>query len=608
MSKDLLADLDDFYQPSAAGQQSNNNVQANFLFFDDANSISQPAQQHRLQSSAAAPNYSLQASDVGRSFPSSIPSNVNQDDDDWGDFEDAPASAEIQEMNISAQPSNRVFQEQPVASRSPQQTTVDPFDLILATVPQAHPSSPNIPSSIVTAAPKKAERISRDPNVIFDVDEDQFDDDFGDFEDATPSEPVAPQKPSEPVQQISQNLLDLDFGSPTASAKGETQPPWQTQSQVSSFRVPATPSASHTTQSTEKANTSVNEDPWGEFDDRESTPEVNIRPKQQTSLGSRSNDRKSSHRDIWDDFTSAGDKPKSDSKSSRTTKQKPAPKIAVLTNTTDDDAWDDFESSVPTQPPAPEQVSSSTTQPPSLPNFSPVLSETSPIPTLPPTNIPPPSLLLTLFSPLISTAQSSFFQPLSSLSTTARTSALSHLQTYTFLKAYLALATVAARVIAGRKLRWKRDSRLAQGMRIGVAGGKGMKLAGIDRGELAKEDREVADVIRVWKEQLGKVRSAVVQVNSLAAKAEDPAVSRRQALSAVPELRETMVVKVAKETEGGVPSRRPCALCGLKREERIVGVEEEVGDVFEEWWVENCSMHRWCANFWEEQGDKLRSR
>jgi hypothetical protein len=170
-----------------------------------------------------------------------------------------------------------------------------------------------------------------------------------------------------------------------------------------------------------------------------------------------------------------------------------------------------------------------------------------------------------------------------------------------YLKGMLALATVCGRVIAGRKQRWKRDTILAQSMRIGpsAAGGvSGLKLTSIDKAENSKEEREVADVLKAWQGQVGKLKSAIAEVKRLTGKE----------IGKIPELRDTIPVRVAKEIEGGLKGYRPCALCGLKREERVLKVDYELEDSFGEWWVDNVSMHRACRNFWEQHRESLRQR
>ena len=138
-------------------------------------------------------------------------------------------------------------------------------------------------------------------------------------------------------------------------------------------------------------------------------------------------------------------------------------------------------------------------------------------------------------------------------------------------------------------------------MRIAVAGsggGGGLKLTSIDRAETVKEEREVADALKSWSLILGKLKACLAEVRKVTG----------AEVGKVPELKEVLVVKVASEIEGGLRGNRACALCGLKREERVVKVDWSVEDSFGEWWVEGPSMHRECRNFWEKHRDALRSR
>jgi hypothetical protein len=216
----------------------------------------------------------------------------------------------------------------------------------------------------------------------------------------------------------------------------------------------------------------------------------------------------------------------------------------------------------------------------------------------PPTNIPPPSVLLAMFPQLFNLPQSSLFQAVANQPFALKNRILSDPSTIYFLRAYILIATVAARIIAGRKLRWKRDTHLSQAMKIGpaVAHGKGgMKLTGVDKAETTREEREAADLVRIWREQVGRLRSAVAAANS--------SLHDQSVHLAVPEITENMNVK----TEGGLTAPKACVLCGLKREERIPKVDFQVEDSFGEWWVEHWG-HRGCRNFWQEHESKLRHR
>lgn len=218
---------------------------------------------------------------------------------------------------------------------------------------------------------------------------------------------------------------------------------------------------------------------------------------------------------------------------------------------------------------------------------------------LPPTNVPPPGILLALFLSLFSEAQTKLFNPMAAQTYQMKNKLLSDPAILGFLRGYLMIATVAARIIAGRKLRWKRDMHLAQGMKLGPAssrGTSGMKLTGIDKSEINKEEREALDVVRAWREQLGRLRSAVAAAN----------VIRPGYLGTIPEVQEVMSVRVCKEIDGGILAPQQCALCGLKRDERVNKVDVSVEDSFGEWWIEQVSMHRACRNFWQEHKEALR--
>jgi hypothetical protein len=262
----------------------------------------------------------------------------------------------------------------------------------------------------------------------------------------------------------------------------------------------------------------------------------------------------------------------------------------------DDDAWDDFESVAPSTAP--------TTTTPDLPESTiNIAAPANPAnaSSLPPTNIPPPAILLSIFPSLITSAQGALFDTLAKLPHDQKQELLSHEATHQFLRGYIGLSVVLAHIISGRKQRWKRDQFLAQGMRIGpaAAGGKGgMKLTGVDKSEAAREDREVLDAVRQWREVVGKLRSAVSGAN----------VKATTKLPPIPEISEQMPVKALKITEGGIAAPHACALCGLKREERVPKVDEGVDDSFGEWWVQGMNMHLLCKNFWDSHSEQMRSR
>ncbi|KAH8673613.1 hypothetical protein BX600DRAFT_508857 [Xylariales sp. PMI_506] len=214
----------------------------------------------------------------------------------------------------------------------------------------------------------------------------------------------------------------------------------------------------------------------------------------------------------------------------------------------------------------------------------------------PPINVPPPSILLSVFPQVLTEANESLFKPVGGQVPSIKSRILSDPKVLEFLRAYLLLATVAARIIAGRKLRWHRDKFLSQGMSISAAGSKGMKLAGVDKTQAAREDREAGDILDLWKEQVGRLRTAVVAANS---STKLPSQHLK-----IPELRDNMTVQTASK----VPTApKPCVICGLKREERVARVDFEVEDSFGEWWAEHWG-HTACKRFWLKHEGLLRQR
>ena len=186
-----------------------------------------------------------------------------------------------------------------------------------------------------------------------------------------------------------------------------------------------------------------------------------------------------------------------------------------------------------------------------------------------PTNIPPPARVLELF-PLVWQRLSA-----SSKSTAPTQSSL--------VDQIMQSHVVCARVLAGRSLRWKRDAHLTQSMRIGPASaGKGMKLQAINRHELAKEEQEAAELLRSW---------ATVQrrFSDLLAKASN---SHNLALS-------LQLKPKPADGQSILKANHPCALCGLRRDERLAAVDDGVSDLFGEWWTEHWG-HRDCVQFWSK--------
>ena len=214
----------------------------------------------------------------------------------------------------------------------------------------------------------------------------------------------------------------------------------------------------------------------------------------------------------------------------------------------------------------------------------------------PPSNIPPPSILLPLIATTIAslatdlkTIQSR--QPLDQPSSTASE-----------INASLSALRAAARVLAGRKLRWKRDTLLSQSMKIGPAhsgkAGGGMKLAGVDRAESRREDQEAAEALQVWQQHAGALRSTVAAFNGRLPEGER---------FPMPDMADGLLIRQGQASEGTVAAAKCCFLCGIRRDERVAKVDVEVEDSFGEWWVEHWG-HVDCVAFWENHKDFLRQR
>ncbi|KAG8624885.1 hypothetical protein KVT40_006636 [Elsinoe batatas] len=301
------------------------------------------------------------------------------------------------------------------------------------------------------------------------------------------------------------------------------------------------------------------------------------------------------------------------------------------------ESWDDFTTTTPASPAVTSNDTSSFSIPDLLTSMR--LPPPSPSP-LPPANIPPPSVLLPLFPPIL-TQTATVLSNLLALSPIERQAHLLNPELHALLSAHISLLQIIAHIIAARKLRWRRDKRLAQSMSIGpsVSGRSGgMKLAGLDKGEQGREEVEVREVVRAFKAHVGVVRGVVGQVNAAVNPAvikdekqgggmadlaelmsfgngeeskddKTPAVEkRRRVLPSVPEIGEMMPIRTATRGEGAVVSTQPCGFCGMKREERVQKVDEGVEDSFGEWWVEGTNLHTGCWRFWEGFKDKLGQR
>ncbi|KAJ4374594.1 hypothetical protein N0V86_007463 [Didymella sp. IMI 355093] len=538
MSADLFAEFSTTSTTNQA-QQSNAPTKpqptSTFSFFDDLNS------QPQAPASQAQPLALAQGSGLTQSHPSqAIPED---DNDDWGDFEGGSS-----QVDPAPPPQTDPFAFVSSRQHQPQQQSwsSQPVAQNIAHDPVDFQSKyrPQISQESWTKAPVVKAKKPTDSSVLFDAEEDvDDDDDFGDFEDSqsnavtpVPSAPRGPLVPAGGSSALVDLLGDLDLSQP------------------------ATTTSSQRSKKVEGPG-SVRKSPVGGF-----------------------------------------------GTATKTRQPKPVPAPAAIAQVADDDwdTFDDWEASIPATSSkkleavksAPTSTSSTSSTP--APILSSAIDEVSPD-EQPPTNVPPPGVLLSLFPPFFADAQEKLFKPMAAQTLPMRNKLLAEPGTIAYLQGYLMLASVAAQIIAGRKLRWKRDQILSQGMRIGPASSRatsGMKLTGVDKGENRKEEREVSDVVRAWKDQAGRLRHVMSGVNQIKAGTLGPA----------PDLQETMPVRTLKQSEGGVPARQQCMMCGLKRDERVTAADMRIEDSFGEWWIEQVNMHRGCRNFWNEHKDRLRQR
>ncbi|TID24260.1 hypothetical protein E6O75_ATG02625 [Venturia nashicola] len=552
MSQDLFAAFGSF-NDDAPKPLSKPVVASSSSFFDDLN-----IQPSTNQPNATATSRSSTKPTAFRDDP-----EAQQDDDDWGDFEGVTKQPASNNVPIAAQFSQWLDDDEPQQSSKP--SVAQPA---FSTFVKPSKLGPSITTKVVVQPPYQENPRpfpARDPHVLFDAEEDEpDDDDFGDFEE--PMEDLGPSF-REP------DLLGLDFGQSAPVQTNVAPPAAASTQQMSSlldldslsFDAPTSPKTSAK--------------PAGPHYDLSSlgpvTSQLQSAPKRTAKPAV--------------------------TKWSTDIPRRPAsiqpPKPEPIEKPQIEEPWDDFAAWDEEKPVATQEAAAtkSNAPPPLLSSaLDPGLNE------LPPINIPPPASILSLFPPLFNSADSDFFRPTSSEPQNIRSRIFSDPATITYLKGLLALATVCARVIAGRKNRWKRDTILAQSMRMGPAaarGSSGLKLTSVDKSESTKEDREAADVLRAWQALLGRLKAAIVEVKKVTG----------QDLGLVPDLRDVMPIRVAKQIEGGIPGKA-CALCGLKREERVGKVDLDVMDSFGEWWIESMNMHRVCRNFWEEQKEILRQR
>lgn len=578
MSSDLLAEFDSFYR-APQDTPSNPTPASNDLSFLGNTSQNGHMGRGDVFSQYRAPATKLSDDiwgDMSGFQQATMQKPTAPQDDIWGSFAAVPEQNKeksfpglnMRQANYS-QTASAPTQNKPGIIR---RSTLDLFsgnanDLDHASPYQKTTISPYQAPPLPKPTPIR--KSSSGGEILFDADEvsngAEDDDEFGDFE--TVASTVLPPQP-----QQSQSFNGL-FGATTLSSKPSKRP---------------------SDLLTASTNLTSNVLPYPQapkspsFQERNPFAELGLATKQLSSVKSEDKPKSASPVTAWPTFEPAVPKPE-------------LYRDSPVAATQEGEEWGDFADLPPETPSVANAKAASGIEADAWAwdAADQVTEATRPVEMAPPTNIPPPSVLLALFPPLFDLPQSTLFKAVANQPFSLKNRIFSDPATVEFLRAYLLIAVVAARLIAGRKLRWKRDTLLSQAMKIGpaAAGGKGgMKLTGVDKAEAAREDRESSDVVRVWREQLGRLRSAIAVANS--------SIKDASAHLVIPEINEAMHVKTQ---EGALTAPKPCIICGLKREERINKVDVQVEDSFGEWWVEHWG-HRACRNFWFEHESKLKHR
>ncbi|KAL6891454.1 hypothetical protein HDV57DRAFT_485463 [Trichoderma longibrachiatum] len=579
--------------PAATGQQTWNKPVArdsfSFGYNNSTTAAASPIERWPpVQSQPTAAVGWAASPGVSQTAPASQAFN-DADDDGWGDFETAeptPVASSISKPSDPFAGLTAAVKQPDVANRPFRAPSLDIMTNTLVDV-QAKPKTKPEGTGPSWDLPQGGSRLSmnsapKDPNVLFDADDfelqgpdaDDDDDEFGDFETVAPAPPQSNQ--SSAAYPTSSNnsapLLDL-----LSLDDPPEKPPAPKVTPVINRQTP--PPRLGALSFGAAATTLPNPPKSPSFQERNPFPDLEIK----TSLKSASAGPPTRARDAPKSATPVTAWP--------TAKHKATPSGAKAFDD-DWDAWDDTPSAVVAKKNDKPSIDHSESWDWDAGDDGQSTAMKGSDDDPPPTNVPPPSVILSIFPDLLNSANA-FFKPMSGHSASIKQQVLSNPKAIHFLQGYILLATTAARVIAGRKHRWHRDKILAKSMSISAAGSKGMKLAGVDKTQSAREDREAADVVVVWREYVGRVRSAVAAANA----------EGKLGLK-VPELSETMQVTTAKMVPTGP---KPCIICGLKREERVSKVDYDVEDSFGEWWVEHWG-HRACKNFWVQHEQKLRSR
>jgi hypothetical protein len=194
----------------------------------------------------------------------------------------------------------------------------------------------------------------------------------------------------------------------------------------------------------------------------------------------------------------------------------------------------------------------------------------------PPEQFPPVAVLLQTIIPLFSLPQNHLLDQLKGLPFPLRQRVLAHPKTKEFLEGVCEVGRVAGRIIAGRRRQTWSSANLPP---AGKAGGRGgMKLGAGTNLQVQREDREVKEAMRIWKEGIGRLKAAMGEV--------------------VPDLEEWKVGQ-------GRGSGKVCKLCKLGMGELVPGLREKTERP--NWWNHGWGGHGSCRSFWEKHGKEIKT-
>ncbi|KAF8466938.1 hypothetical protein BDZ91DRAFT_724481 [Kalaharituber pfeilii] len=235
-----------------------------------------------------------------------------------------------------------------------------------------------------------------------------------------------------------------------------------------------------------------------------------------------------------------------------------------------------------------------------------------PSPPLP--ELPSLSVILAPFPTIFTQPTTCLFSKLTQHPYPLRQRILSDPKTRGFLLGTCEAARVAGRIVAGRK------ARRNMGRKIGSIAGANKDI------ENQKEEREIAELVRIWKEEIGRMKAALVAPSSKGTGTghshsnSDPSSlsslspsSLSSSSTSSPSIRVPELDTDLKAEKMPLPGvvidmevdDRPCLLCGLRQDEVVRKLFEGEFGRGDRWWKKGWG-HRGCWRWWEKWEDELR--